>query len=277
MAENEMMGPREFRLSAHADASLRVISVWQGGLILSAVGILWIGGLAWGTIAAVVVLSAIVRRLGRGKKSWRAGIRGETRVKTILRGQLGPDYAVFYNIPTGNGDIDCVVVGPTGVFALEIKEHRGQIFYTKASGWSQIKVGRGGTPYRGGLRNPSSQLLAGIRWLKGALREAGVDVWVDGIIVFTNPAVTLHVASDLRGVSAVKVENLAERLLMGKPLTLAIRGQIEERLLSGVIPRGGEGSNTADTAPQNGAHAFSRCLSLSSTTPSTKNREVSIS
>ena len=51
----------------------------------------------------------------------------ELQVQKFLKDNLTEDYHVFANILTAYGDIDAVVVGPTGVYAVEIKSNSGTI------------------------------------------------------------------------------------------------------------------------------------------------------
>lgn len=57
-------------------------------------------------------------------RSWFKGALGERAVARELAG-LGPEYTVLHAVPVGagRGDIDHVVVGPTGVFCLNTKNH----------------------------------------------------------------------------------------------------------------------------------------------------------
>jgi Nuclease-related domain len=45
-----------------------------------------------------------------------AGIDGELIFRQELRELLGNGWTAFYNLPTGPGDIDCVLVGPSGLY-----------------------------------------------------------------------------------------------------------------------------------------------------------------
>ena len=85
---------------------------------------------------------------------------------------LSDDYTAYYNLPlNGNGrasDIDCILVGPSGLFVFEVKHHHGLILYRNGV-WARIKVGRRGTLYRGQLGDPSGQLYRNIRKLKELL------------------------------------------------------------------------------------------------------------
>lgn len=60
-------------------------------------------------------------------QSWFKGALGERRVAAELD-RLGPDFTVLHAVPVGKGstDIDHLVIGPTGVFSINTKNHSGQ-------------------------------------------------------------------------------------------------------------------------------------------------------
>lgn len=60
-------------------------------------------------------------------RSWYKGAQGERRVAAELDA-LGPEFTVLHAVPIGkrSTDIDHLVVGPTGVFCINTKNHSGQ-------------------------------------------------------------------------------------------------------------------------------------------------------
>jgi uncharacterized membrane protein YuzA (DUF378 family) len=70
-----------------------------------------------------------VDRYERERKNWRKGAAGEFMVADVL-GALSDDYSVINGVTTASGDLDHVVVGPTGVFAIETKNWRGLVAST---------------------------------------------------------------------------------------------------------------------------------------------------
>lgn len=60
-------------------------------------------------------------------RSWFKGALGERRVAAELD-RLGPAFTVLHAVPVGTGatDIDHLVIGPTGVFSINTKNHSGQ-------------------------------------------------------------------------------------------------------------------------------------------------------
>lgn len=63
--------------------------------------------------------------------SWFMGAVGEIEVGRLLQ-QLGPQWFVRHAVPIGTGttDVDHLLIGPAGVFALNTKHHRGQSVWT---------------------------------------------------------------------------------------------------------------------------------------------------
>jgi hypothetical protein len=63
------------------------------------------------------------------------GALGERRVAKLLA-QLGPEWTVLHSVPVGSStsDIDHVVIGPGGVFAINSKNHSGATISVRARG-----------------------------------------------------------------------------------------------------------------------------------------------
>ncbi len=61
--------------------------------------------------------------------TWGRGAGGELIVKKSLM-TLDSDYKIFSDFHPGEWNIDHICVGPTGIFAIEVKAHKGTISYT---------------------------------------------------------------------------------------------------------------------------------------------------
>lgn len=61
------------------------------------------------------------------ERAWRRGAEGEEEVAWRLR-KLGDGWRILHSVPVGSGetDIDHLVIGPPGVFALNTKNHLGK-------------------------------------------------------------------------------------------------------------------------------------------------------
>jgi len=138
---------------------------------------------------------------------FRAGLKGETALKQTLS-SLSDDFVAFYNVPINNsGDIDCILIGHKGVFAIEIKNHKGTVIYSE-NGWKQIKTGQGGSQYQGHLTNPGKQLLTNMHKFKTLLIENGINVWIQPVLVFTNPETNIVLEKDPTPIIVCKVEDI---------------------------------------------------------------------
>lgn len=63
-------------------------------------------------------------------KRYSKGLFGEEWVRSLLK-NLPDDFVVFENLvlPSMKSNIDFVVVGPTGIFTIEVKSHKGTVTY----------------------------------------------------------------------------------------------------------------------------------------------------
>lgn len=113
------------------------------------------------------------------------GIFGEDRAVKTLR-TLPDSYTIFRNCQIQeNNDIDLMVVGPTGVYAIEVKSHVG-------------KIGFDGThlTHNGHLfpeKDPISQVLSEAMSLHQYLLEkTGQPFYINPVIVFSSNHVSIR-------------------------------------------------------------------------------------
>lgn len=136
------------------------------------------------------------------------GMEGEKRVIQLLKSKLNDNYylindVVYVNDRGNKENIDHIVLGPNGIFAIETKDYRGKIT-CKGSYWS--------VPFPYG-RSPSSQAKGNAYWVKKAIDASGISetlkiaLWVKPIVVFSNPDVELESIDP--EVEVVKIEELA--------------------------------------------------------------------
>jgi len=113
-------------------------------------------------------------------RKYRKGIKGESRVEEVLR-ELDDSYILINNVrlPEGGGNIDHVVVGPTGVFAIETKNIKGN-FVCEGDNWYKIKNGKIRR-----IRSISRQARQNAYRLRMMLKSHGCDQFVHGIVVLT--------------------------------------------------------------------------------------------
>ena len=146
---------------------------------------------------------------------WKSGMEGEQMLKEKLASLLGDEYTALFNVPTCHGDIDCVLVGPGGISAIEAKNHKG-IIVCENGVWRHTKKTRKGT-YTGGMGNPTAQVMNNIRYLRRYLRRYDMNHWINGLIVFTHPEVALY--AERQAIAAVRLDELIKVLPAGERLS----------------------------------------------------------
>ncbi len=195
--------------------------------IATGVGFILVSG-----VVAIVIALFVAATHGPSYATYRCGIRGEYVLRAhLLSLGLRDEYTAYYNLSlNGNGrisDIDCILVGPFGLFVFEAKHHHGLILYRNGV-WARIKVGRRGTLYGGQLGNPSGQLSRNIRKLKELLGHTD-GLWLHGAVVFTNPRAILDIEG-LRWVRAIAVKDLEQILTKRTVLSAEQLNSINARL-----------------------------------------------
>lgn len=118
-------------------------------------------------------------------KSWNKGIKGEHIVAEYLN-QLPEDYFVFNDakFPGSYGNLDHIVVGPTGIYVIETKNYKGfflvkgnELFYKNGNRVKKAK------------EQPGRQVMANSMSLKKFLEDNGVNidgVWISSIVTLVN-------------------------------------------------------------------------------------------
>jgi autonomous glycyl radical cofactor GrcA len=116
------------------------------------------------------------------RMSWRKGAVGEYEVGAELE-RLCDSYYLFNDVNTGRGNIDHIVVGPTGLFAIETKDWKGVII---ADGRGELKV-----PGRFGAVSSVRKFLSRAMLLREqvvALKRSN-DFFFRAVMVFTKARV----------------------------------------------------------------------------------------
>lgn len=161
-----------------------------------------------------LTLTAVFPTLGfyyylKKYQNCKQGMEGEKRVRQFLESKLDDSYYLVDDIEYVNDrgrkeNIDHIVLGPNGIFAIETKDYRGRIT-CKGSYWA--------VPFPFG-RSPSRQAKGNAYWAKRAIDASGalqnLSVWVDPIVVFSNPDVELETVEP--EVEVIKLEGLADSI-----------------------------------------------------------------
>jgi hypothetical protein len=134
---------------------------------------------------------------------------------------LPDDYIIFNQVLVPHGEsyreFDFIVVGPNGIFGIEIKHHRGHICGSEADKtWRQKKRSRAGHTYEQDIRNPVTQVKSAIYPLKQYLASHGANNWIQGIVVFTHPECELEIGES--SVPVLTLKELAPYITRHRPL-----------------------------------------------------------
>lgn len=116
---------------------------------------------------------------------WRSGRRGERRVERNLSDKLSDEYSLYNDVllkGERSGNIDHIVVGPTGIFVIETKNNGGTINYG-SYGWKGL----------GDSRNPISQVNNNMFRVKKVFDK---NLYVESIVVFSNSKAKLEIKSE---------------------------------------------------------------------------------
>lgn len=140
----------------------------------------------------------------------KAGVDGEKIAGKSLS-KLSKDYTVIKNaVVTFEGkssEIDLLVFGKNGITIVESKNYKGIISGDVSDkNWTKTKK-NGENEYTKKFYNPVKQLGTQIHRLSGALKENGVDVFIDGVVCFTNPESELNISGSKKGISVVTLAN----------------------------------------------------------------------
>jgi hypothetical protein len=182
-------------------------------------------------------------RLGSAEREaqLRLGQNGERQVGQLLARDLPPEFVLIngLKLPRGAGDIDHLVVGPTGAFLLETKTMAGRIVCEPDGTWKRTRVGRAGTQYSAYIGDPATQVQRNIFAVRDCLRRQlpglsrRTSLWIEGMVVFPHPRTEL--AAEGSRVPAVHLAEAAQRMCSHVPareLRPAEIEQVVEALLS---------------------------------------------
>src|SRR5260370_29154948 len=145
-------------------------------------------GFAVGAVLAgsgfVLVMIGLGYRLDAG--NIRKGLEGEQSVASELS-YLNDEFLLLNDVmlPGGRGNIDHILIGPTGVFVFETKNYSGKYVCYGDRWYLQ------GKREKYDVSSVSIQAKNNANMLAGLLHASGFTVDVNPLIVFTHPSVQL--------------------------------------------------------------------------------------
>lgn len=211
------------KANLNRNLSIPLILIGLYGLIYSFVSFNF--GLIYLFIISLVVGGYFLKNYS----NYKDGLSAENFVTEYLR-NLNDNYFLINDIklPDTRGNIDHVVLGPNGIFVIETKNYGGQLI-CNGDEWIRhykggMKISMRGRPYWQDdrdydLGSPSKQAKRGAVKIKQIIESSKIfkkplNIWVEGIVVFTNPNVELQLSNTT--VPILRVGELYSRITSKK-------------------------------------------------------------
>ena len=134
---------------------------------------------------------AVVSGLTDREESIAAGIAGEQRVAVELGQVLGDEWVLFHGYRNRRGEIDHLLLGPRGLFAIEVK-YRNATVYIDGDEWRYDKFDQWGNHVESGRiedktgRSPSMQVNDSADELHRFLATRREDVTITRIVILNH-------------------------------------------------------------------------------------------
>ena len=161
-----------------------------------------------------------LEQIAKKNEDYTKGLDGEQLVSQMLK-TLGPDNYLINDImlhrPFGN--IDHILISPHGIFVIETKNWGGYVL-CDGDEWKMHFEGNFKSidyPKESLSKRVKGNAAKLSQLIKSKLYRDSMDVWVDRIIIFTNPDIKLSIMNS--AVSVVTVENLCKYIEHQTPKT----------------------------------------------------------
>ena len=183
----------------------KISGAWRSFNIL---GVIWHSfGLAV-QILSGAPKSPVMEQTTERERVWQSGNEGERAVAAQLNDRLGADWTLISGYRGPGGEVDQIVIGPSGAFALEVKNLNGSVT-VNGDEWRRDKYDRYGNLVERSVpiidrrgRSPSTQLNEAVAPLERFLRRQGYDNRMGRIIVLA------HSRSEVSRVEALTVDHI---------------------------------------------------------------------
>ncbi len=157
-------------------------------------------------IPLVLLLNFIGNKSLLKSFNYSQGKRGEENIWYVLK-KLPNEYCVFQDIKMRRGNVDFVVLGPTGLFVVEVKSHHGEVEFD-----GQELTNNGKRFEKDFLKQAKGEALQISNFLKNKLQQ---DVFIQSIVVFSN-YVKIHFGMNkINGVYVIQKNYLQKLITVG--------------------------------------------------------------
>jgi hypothetical protein len=174
-------------------------------------------------IVFIILKKPIEKRL-RLTRSYNKGLHGEEKVRNLLIKELPDTYTVYENVvvPPLKSNIDFVVVGPLGIYTVEVKSHIGSI----TDDGHQLLLN--GVPFKEG--DILHQAYGESQRINDYLLSKNISTpEIKPLLVFSNKYTTMYFGKKpVRGVFVIGVRWLLDILKRNNTITVIRTEQIEQ-------------------------------------------------
>ena len=141
-------------------------------------------------LLVIVLLIFLLPRTEEDGKE-RSGKEGEILAGKMIQQYLNEQDILFNNVEIvvhgRETELDYVVINKNGVFIFEVKNYSGELEGNEDDEyWNKYKISSGNNEYVKEVRNPIKQLKREIYLLKEYLKYYGIDLWINGYVLFVN-------------------------------------------------------------------------------------------
>jgi len=215
--EQQSTGPRLRFAEVSASPELMLALLVS---LLGVAGVLFLANLAF---------DRLIKMLDHQIEAYRKGEEGEERVVEKARRALNNNWVIFRNVilpGRRRADLDLVLVGPPGVWAVEVKTLRGE-YRNVGEAWQY----RAGARWRRMTRSPSRQARDGAIALKDFLRADGITTYVPAVVAWADQGGSVAVEDPTVPVWTLdRLEDELGNLWNGHRLTPPEQERIVEKL-----------------------------------------------
>ncbi len=156
-------------------------------------------------------------------RTYRSGLTGEQTVVKNLSEKLSNAYSLFNDVLLKDGkrtgNVDHIIVGPTGIFVIETKNNKGTVTYD-------------GNRWTGISGSPSRQAISNTFRVKDILKGCEVfkenAPYVNAVVVFTNSKVSLQLSKNPEWCKVLQIRGLTDSRLADYIRSEPIRFSDEE-------------------------------------------------
>jgi hypothetical protein len=154
-----------------------------------------------------ISIQLLMKAVDKKIENYRVGQEGEDRIVEKCMVSFTSEWSLFRNVilPGSRGDLDAVLVGPTGVWLFEIKTLSGQ-FKNAGEQWSCL-IGNQWKPME---KSPGKQARKNAIRLKEFFEANNLKPWVNAVVVWANPDSPLEI--DIPSVAVWKMNQLEDEL-----------------------------------------------------------------